>query len=299
MATLLLGAATVILARFDGPPLPPGWSAEQDADTLLVVPPHLAGEVVEGMNALKAGAPLSKDALTAVGRAVEIAKNDRNARRELDDLFAKVGGDPRWLESELFGNHDWDVNERPDWDEGTPALQWAYEAAAARAALEDQGGRPDAARSARDDGGRTGRAGEINRGISAPPSQEGAVLRADARGQTGTFSSFLFGRQRAADEAGAGSAQDAAPASAARSAALRREVVHARSDLPDAPPPTAARRARERDQPDVTAPGVAPTGLAHEASHAARPPAIPEARRTLVHDYFARTTDTADAPVRP
>lgn len=299
MTTLILAAATIVLARLETPPVSLGWAAEQDADTIMVVPPHLAGDVVEGMNALKAGAPLSKDVLTAVGRAIEIARNDRNARRDLEDLFARTGGDPRWLDGESFGSHDWDVNERPDWDEGTPALEWAYEAAVARAALDDPSGASAPARTSRDEGGRTGRAGELQRGATAPLTQESAVLRADARGQTGSFSSFLFGRQRATDEAGTGPAASSTAPAGALAAALRREVVHARSDLPDAPPPTAARRAPDRVQPPASPTGIAPTGLTYESSRAARPPAIPDARRGLVHDFFVRATDVASAPARP
>ncbi len=298
LAAVGLVLATAALSIAPSPRIAmPEWLAGQDADALIVVPSHLAGEVVEGMNALKAGQTPSREALTAVGRALEIARTDPRARRELDDLFAKAAAaDPRWLDGAW--NHDWDVNERPDWDEGMPALEWAYETAAARAALDDAA-RADEGTTEADTNGRDRQPGErgteLSRGSTSSKRPDSAILRPDARGETGTFTSFLFGRQQAQSDGGVAAGAPAAGQAASIAAALRREVVHARTDVGEPPRAPLARRPSGLG-PSAVDPGVPPTGLRYDASHAARPPVVPEARRALVHDFFLRAADTGVEP---
>jgi hypothetical protein len=123
-------------------------------------------------------------------------------------------------------------------------------------------------------------------------------VRADTRGQPGSFASLLFGRQQAQDDDAEGAGRRAAVPNAGLTAALRREVVHARSDVPEVYHPAAARR-RPDPQPPPPAAGIASTGLAYDASHTSQPPAVPEARRALLHDVFARPREPEPAPAQP
>jgi hypothetical protein len=287
LVSAALGTAALILAGV-GPlrPSPARTALEDSGDTLLVIPPHLSGDVVKGMNALKAGRQPSKEALAAVGQAIDIAKKDPRARRALDELFGQGGADDAaFFDDGWLGDHDWDVNEMP-WDDATPGVEWAYEAAAARAALEDTPARPDPARrSARESGGRMG---TPDRGRRPAQPPDGAPVRADTRGQPGSFASLLFGRQQATDDAAGAPPPAAGAASPAMVAALKREVVHAQRDARDATRPAAARRPRAAGEPAGDPRAIAPTGLRYDASAAAQPPAVPEARQALLHDFFVR-----------
>jgi hypothetical protein len=288
LVTAAFGTAALILAGVDPPrrPSPAQAALEDSADTLIVIPPHVSGDVVKGMNALKAGRQPSKEALVAVGQAIEIAKKDPRARRALDELFALGSADDAALfDDGWLGDHDWDVNEMP-WDDATPGVEWAYEAAASRAALEDTPARPDPARrSGRESGGRMG---TLDRGRRPAQPPDGAPLRADTRGQPGSFASLLFGRQQATDDAAGAPPPNAGAAWPALVAALRREVVHAQRDASDATRPAAARGPRSAGEPPGDPRAIAPTGLRYDASAAAHPPAVPEARQALLHDVFVR-----------
>ncbi len=299
-ATAALSAAALALMAVDAPRLSSHAEIVADAggDTLIVVPPHLAGDVVEGMNAIKAGRPPTKQALTAVGQAIEIAKKDPRARRELDDLFAQSGSaDGRFLDAGQ-GDHDWDVNEMPYWDDGTPRLEWAYEAAVARAAVEESGAPADAAEPSRREAGE-GRPGAIDRGVRGTMKPDGPPLLAATRGQPGSFSSLLFGRQAATDETAATSPRATGAPNAALVAALRREVVHARTDGGVTNTAGSPRRPPEPSRGRTAGPGVTATGLHHDASRAGRPPAVPDARRVLLHDFFVRPAEPPPAAVLP
>jgi hypothetical protein len=300
LATAVLSAATVAIFTVDSPLSQPVASAtDAGGDTLIVIPHHLAGDVVEGMNAMKEGHPPTKQALKAVGQAIEIARKDPRARRELDDLFAQLGSaDGRFLDTGV-GDHDWDVNEMPYWDDGTPRLEWAYEAAVARAAVQESDtATADAAETSAREAGE-GRAGALDRGVRGSMKPDGPPLLAATRGQPGSFSSLLFGRQAAHDDAAATAPRATGAPNAALAAALRREVVHARTDVGVANRVAATRRPPEATRARGGGPGVAATGLQHDSSSAGRPPAVPDARRVLVHDSFMRPAESAPAPAQP
>ena len=293
--TAVFGVAAVAMLAWESPrlSLPFGSVPDERADTLIIIPSHLVGQVVEGMKAIQAGQPPSREALTAVGQALEIAKHDPRARRELEQLFAQSGG-------EFVGGwgDEWGRNEM---DEGTPPPEWAYDEAVSRASLQPEttatGAEPAAAS---DDAEGRSRVGQINRGVAGSPRPDTGFVPADTRGQAGTFSSLLFGRAQAKDESGSTSPRGVSTVpTAALTAALRREVVHARSDVGDANRAAAARRTPDRDRAPAAAPGVAPTGLRYAASTAGRPPAVPEARRLLLHDFFVRSADPAPGPTQP
>jgi hypothetical protein len=119
----------------------------------------------------------------------------------------------------------------PYWDDGTPRLEWAYEAAVARAAVqESDAATADAAETSTREGGE-GRPGALDRGVRGSMKPDGPPLLAATRGQPGSFSSLLFGRQAANDDAAAASPRATGAPNAALIAALRREVVHARTDV--------------------------------------------------------------------
>ena len=49
--------------------------------------------IVEGMRAMKAGEAPTREALSAIGRALEIAKSDTVAQQQVEGLFAQVAAD--------------------------------------------------------------------------------------------------------------------------------------------------------------------------------------------------------------
>ena len=301
LAAAALSAATVLMLIVDSPRFshPRASGTDAGGDTLIVVPHHLAGDVVEGMNAMKAGTQPSKQALTAVGRAIEIARKDPRARRELDDLFSQSGSaDGRFLDAGM-GDHDWDVNEMPYWDDGTPRLEWAYEAAVARAAVqESDAATADATETSPREAG-DGRPGALDRGVRGSMKPDGPPLLAATRGQPGSFSSLLFGRQAANDDAPTTSPRATGAPNAALIAALRREVVHARTDVGAANRVAATRHPAEGSRARGAGPGVAATGQQYDASSAGRPPAVPDARRGLLHDFFIRPAESPPAAAQP
>ena len=300
LAAAALSAVTVAMMAWKSSPLSPPSGSGTDAggDTLIVVPHHLAGDVVEGMNAMKAGTQPSKQALTAVGQAIEIARKDPRARRELEELFSRAGNlDGRFLDAGM-GDHDWDVNEMPYWDDGTPRLEWAYEAAVARAAVQESDASADAAETSPREAGE-GRPGALDRGVRGSMKPDGPPLLAATRGQPGSFSSLLFGRQAANDDAATTSPRATGGPNAALLAALRREVVHARTDVGAANRVAPTRRPADGSRGRGGGPGVASTGQQYDTSSAGRPPVIPDARRVLLHDFFIRPADSAPAAAQP
>jgi hypothetical protein len=235
----------------------------------------------------------SKDVLTAVGQALEIAKNDKAAHRELEELFAQVGQDrePRFLSGSWIDSGQRDDLTLP-WDEGTPAPEWAYEEAMAKASVQQ----PEAAAAEPEStsNNESGSKGEREPVLTGSAKSESAALLADTRGQAGSFSSMLFGRQRAS-EGEPGALRAAAPAAqAALLAALRREVIHARSDVADSNRvPTVRSGPNPVSPPRVGSPAEPARGQQYDVSKTGRPPAIPDVRRALVQDFFARAADDA------
>ena len=177
-------------------------------------------------------------------------------------------------------------------------LDWAYQEALARGGADerarlDAGGDAAASESVRD-----GKVGEGEVAPAASGSTTDVPVEADLRGQAASFSSLLLGRQQASG----GPDSPAAPKSPGRAAtlaALRHEVIHAQSDVevpnPDAP---AARRATNAGRTSTAA--TSPDHVArYDRSHAIQPPAVPDARRPLVHGFFLRPAEPGSPVKRP
>jgi hypothetical protein len=240
------------------------------------------------MQAIKSGRVASHEALAAIGQALEIAKIDPAAQKQMEALLAKARSNAT----------DSDYSQDP-WNDVVPgsreeyemlaALEWAYKDAVARAPIDDQV-RRDAARAApaakRSDDGKPGDRNPDDVGSGATSD---APVLADTRGQAASFSTLLFGKQQASGDSGKTSSQQPTSARAATlAAALRGEVIQARSDATDLDRETAAAR---RATHAGGAPGTAvvmENGVTYDRSRATQPPAVPEARRSLVHHFFLR-----------
>ena len=291
VTTALLGIAAVLMLAWESPrlPLPFGSGTQEPASgAVTVIPSHLVGEVIEGMKILQAGDQPSRETLTAVGKALETAKNDVAARRQLEKLFAQSGQDQNYVEP-FFDD--------ATWDEETLAPQWAYEEAVARASVQQS---PEAAveKAAPQASEASGDArGEMDRGVTGSKS-DSAPVHADTRGRAGSFSSLLLGTQQAKGDAETSSLRGTSTSTASNAAlmaALRREVVRARDDVDDANRRSVARRTTSDDAVAMSPAVEPPIARRYDASKAARPPAVPAARRPLLHDFFARVVD--DTPV--
>jgi len=114
--------------------------------------------------------------------------------------------------------------------------------------------------------------------------QQGADSRASG------FSSLLFGKQQASGDGDGSRSQQAANRAASIAAALRREVVHAQTDMPPADlEPATGRRATTPDAPASSTFATAPA-VAYGRDRAAQPPPVPDARRLLLRHFFGRST---------
>lgn len=255
-------------------------------------PSAFVPQIIEGMRAMSSGRTPSEEQLTAIGRALEATKSDPAARKRMETEVsasnAPAGTARPWSGGDLDSGGWTD-----DYNTGFEIadLEWAYQEAMARA-------RMDALSRAEPGTGAVSPEGSANASADARPGDPagagaltGAPVAADTRGQAVSFSSLLLGRQQATgDAASPNQAQDLERA-AGRSAALRNEVVHARSDVParnvDAP---ALRRATRAGQGPVDRPGTADP-VRYDRSRATQPAPVPEARRPLVHDFFLRRAD--------
>jgi hypothetical protein len=304
LVAMVFAAATVaatvwpapIRAALGGGPASPS-ATELRAEA---IPAALLPQLVEGMRAIKEGRPPSKEALAAIGQALEIAKGNEALRSELDHLFAEVGdfeGDTGFFDQSREG---YELRALYD-DQGypmDPSLEWAYQDASAKTSADrfpmkegatDPSG--DGESSAR---GAEGDAGEREAGLGSPdpggdPGQgEGGVA---------SFSSLLFGKQPSSG-AGKGSPQAAASNMASLMAALRREVVNAQRDVNG----TSGGRGDRRATNAATARANTVSGTidtTYDQARATRPPAVPEDRRTLVHDFFRREADPKASTKQP
>ena len=293
-ATAVLGTVALMIA-WESPRRSPlsDVKSEQSDSTVTVIPSHLIGQITEGMKVMQDGGQPSKDVMTAVGQALEIAKNDKAARRELEDLFAQLAQD---RERRLLSGSWVDSGQRDDltlpWDEGTPAPEWAYEEAIAKASVQQpEAAAADPESSSTNEGGSNR---EREPGLTGSATSDSAAVPADTRGKAGSFSSMLFGRQRA-NEGEPDALREAVPAAqAALLAALRREVIHARSDVADSNRvPTVRGRPNPPSPPRVGSPAEPARGQPYDVSKAGRPPVVPDARRALLHAFFARVADDA------
>ena len=303
VAALVLSFATFRLPGDGSSPSPsPSTSADARSagESTGPVSPALVPQLIEGVLAMQAGRAPSPEALSAIGQVLELAKHNPAAREQIAGLLAGLDGATsgardwsapmqegleRWAEEELYG-----------FDPTSSRLEWAYQEAMARVALE-QSAKPDAsaAPDAPADAPSDGQPGDPNEtGGDGAGKTDGTVVLADMGGAPTSFSQLLFGRQQASDGPARANAPQSAARQAALSAALRTEVVHAKADIavPNTEP-SGTRRA-------TNAAGSAGTpldagALTYDRARTAQPPAIPDARRPLVHDYFRREAD----PERP
>jgi len=127
----------------------------------------------------------------------------------------------------------------------------------------------------------------------------GSPIEGDTRGRPADFSSLLRGTQHATGHSGAPDQAKDDGRAARLAAALRTEVVHANSEitLPNLDRP-ASRRATTASSVPPAAPGAS-EHVAYDRSHAAQPPAVPDARRPLLRGYFLRTDEPTSAVKRP
>jgi hypothetical protein len=260
---------------------------------------------VDGVRALRAGETLSKESLAAIGEALELSATDATAKQELEDLLA---ASKTWVDvSSLFAAPDacqsWDLRaceEARAQSMSQSGLEWAYQAAMARANVAQRRGQEEPpAAPAGATGGPTpdDRRAAVDTSPDGTGDADGQPVLAARGGDPTTFTSLLFGRQPSASGSavtpGAPAGQAASPALVA---ALRTEVVHAAADALD-PQAGRSRARRAATSEDAAAPGragVAPA-TTYDRGRAWQPPVIPDARRPLMQDFFSRTAE----PVRP
>ncbi|MEO8070028.1 MAG: hypothetical protein ABI652_01390, partial [Acidobacteriota bacterium] len=263
--------------------------------------PVLVPQLLEGMQALKSGRAPSRGELAAIGRALEIAKRNPDTEKELQSLFEQTRDD-----SGPQPEEDPYRDERTDQYSSSSgfemsALQWAFDEASARVSSKDLGKNdaPKGASGAEKNSSDEEKPGEP----TANGDMTNAKIKADVRGQAASFSLLLFGHQAASGQSDRAAGEAAAQKKAAIAAVLRGDVVHARTDLVNAPNVEAAKTRRASNaEPDSGTLVVAPAGITYDAVKASQPPAVPEARRALVHDFFLRAADTgatSPPPVRP
>ena len=257
----------------------------------------LVPQLVEGMHAMKSGRTPSKEQLSAIGQALEIAKVDPDAQKQIEALLARAGADPN---DALWGQDaDSDRDPRDVYNNGFELsdLNWAYQEAVARARVGERS-RPDArsAASASEEK-RDGKPGQRDSEPASSGSLNDVPVLADTRGQPVGFLSQLLGRQQASGEPGSADRPQSPGHAATLAAALRAEIVRARSDIsvPDLDTP-AARRATNAGRTPTGA-YIVDNGVRYDRSRAMQPPAVPEARRSLVHNFFLRPAD-AGSPVK-
>jgi hypothetical protein len=292
LTTTTLALATLAFAVWPGTPrftrtLPAAAaSSAPEAGAASSLPSTLIPTLVEGMRAMKAGQAPSREALSAIGQALEIAKANPTAQKQIEGLFA--GG----YDTDQNGWTDSDPDRDPR-DDGQfnngfqlAALDWAYQEAVAKLSVEERT-RRDARREASSaEAPADGKTSERDSDTSGTGALPDAPVQADVRGQAASFSSVLFGNQQASGEAGLKSSEPSARA--ATLAVLRQEVVHARTDTAGMRVEAGAlRRATNAAQNSRSVPGF-PNGVTYDRARASQPPAVPEARRSLVHDFFLR-----------
>jgi hypothetical protein len=267
--------------------------------TVPALPPAVMPQLVEGMRAMKSGGLPSKAQLAAIGQALEIAKTDPDAQKQLEALLARASADPN---DPLPGqDDDPDRDPRDVYNNGFEIndMNWAYQEAVARV-RSGEGPHSDARNEANaSDGTRDGKPGDRQSDPAASGSQNDVPVLADTRGQPVGFLSQLLGRQQASGEAGAADHPQSTGHATALTAALRAEIIHARSDIngPDLDTPS-GRRATNAGRTPAGA-SIVDNGVRYDRSHAAQPPAVPDVRRPLVHNFFLRPADAASPVKRP
>jgi hypothetical protein len=262
-------------------------------------PSPLVPQILEGMKAMRAGRTPSEEQLTAIGQALETAKQDPAARKRIEGEVRGSGSNQTEIGSSSSSDTDsaaWSNDYQNGFEMSD--LDWAYQEAMARgrndeATRQDPAGEVTGSRDTNDATG-GGRRGEP----AASGEATGAPVQGDTRGRPMDLTSLLLGKQQAS----AGSGTPDPPPDTRRAkltAALRSEVVHASSDVtlpnPDLP---SARRATNASQTPGAAPGTA-DHVKYDRSRAAQPPAVPAARRPLVREFFLRSADPVSTVKRP
>lgn len=281
----------------------PSVNAGAVGEATQAIPAELLPEVVEGMRALKEGRAPSKTALAAIGQVLELAKDNEGLQRELDQMFADAGARADGAEGQNgfvnFDEEDYEMRggEMVYTGEKTAALalEWAYKDAASRSSAEtpqkepgSESGAEAGAESAAE--GESGEETASESGESSDPGASKDVAEADQKaGQAASFSSLLFGKQPSGTDAKTPPTAGRPPSSAL-TAALHREVIHAERDLVGVDRGQQAnRRATNAAASATSVRGEA--GVTYDRARAARPPAVPEARRSLVQEFFVRPAD--------
>jgi len=113
------------------------------------------------MRAMKAGKVPSQTALTAIGQALQIAKNDRLAGKQIQSLFAHAGDGDSLSELNRVGETEITAYELGREYE-LAALDWAYKDAVTRAPIDPQTAPQSGKARTSADGSTDGKPGERN-----------------------------------------------------------------------------------------------------------------------------------------
>jgi hypothetical protein len=299
LATMALSARP--LPRRPTRPLQSSDAARAAVQSAPSTADALVPEVFEGMRAMRSGRTPSQEQLTAIGKVLAVAKNNTAAQRQIEGQLTQSG--PR-LDNPLSApDSDGDTeSSADDAHDGFELadLDWAYQEALARA-QGDERTRPDSSAEAiASEGRRDGQAGEGGLEHAASGALTDVPVEGDAQGQAASFSSLLVGRPQASGDAGSTAPPQSPSRAAALAAALRSEVVHARSDV-DGPNLDLLNGPRRGTNPGQTPSGAvrADHVVRYDRSRAMQPPAVPDARRSLVHDVFLRPAEAASPVKRP
>ena len=209
--------------------------------------PSILPKLAEGIRAMKSGRALSREELSAIGHALEIAKNDPAVLKEIASA------------SSADFNNGFELAD----------LDWAYQEAVAQVSMDERAHPDPGAEAASSEGARDGKAVQVV-----------------------GFSSLLFGKQQATGEADPAAAQQAAESAVTLAATLRHEIVHAQTDVPASNLDTVSTRRATNAGGTAAGAAMMENGVRYDRSRAAQPPALPEARRPLVHSFFLRPDKT-------
>jgi len=259
------------------------------------LPAAFVPELVQGIRAIRLGRAPTPDELSAIGRALALAEHDLSAALAIDALLAQrlpgegFGEDP----SLSLANQYEIVGARMR----TIDLARAYQEGALRASngtepplIENPNGDPDLDRDQAEPVELTGRVGEEGPADAQAVDTKLPPAAADDGGKAGSFTKVLFGRPQATGASATTAPRQNAAERAAFAAALRSEVVHARTDMAGDNVPRAGERRATTTSQKAGAPATV-SGGAFDRPRATMPPAIPDERRALVHDYFLRAAE--------
>jgi hypothetical protein len=289
---LMVWPSARLLTRTAGPTSSPNGTAQTR------IPASLVPNVIEGIRAMHAGGTPSKVQLSAIGQTLEIAKIDPNVQKQIEALLARAAADPRNADAGQDADSDRDPRDVYSNDIQLNDLSWAYQEAVARSRGGERA-HPDSSSASTSEGTPDGKPGEREADPAAAGSPNAVPVLADTRGQPVGFLSQLLGRQQASGEPGSADHSQNQARAGTLTAALRAEIVRARTDLnvPELDTP-AARRATNAGRTPAGA-YLVDNGVRYDRSHGGQPPPVPDARRSLVHDFFLRAADAGSPVKRP